>query len=201
MIGWRKVSGWLIPLFSVAVVSSFGANLQTTLEGKVEEIKDPPAGIKGVEVSVLDGKGQSLKTALTDSEGAYTVRGLPRGTSVSIKLIKNGYKENPTVVDKVKLIAETTLAPKVVMILSQGNEKYYAGVAKEIQRRLRGNPAEGKKFQTLLESLGSTERAMVNQNLRGYAMRGGGGAFDPSLGTAEVRQPVINPVAAGPPPP
>jgi hypothetical protein len=177
MIERRKVGvWWLISLF-VAVVPSFGASLQTTLEGKVEEIKDPPAGIEGVEVSVLDGKGKLLKMALTDRDGSYTVRGLPRGASVSIKLIKNGYKANPTVVEPVTLSAETTVVPKVDMVLSQGDEKYYAGVAKEIHRRLRGNPAEGKKLENLLESLGAAERSMVNRQLRGYAMKSSAGSY------------------------
>src|SRR5690242_19512522 len=112
MIAWEKVTRWLIPLFAAVVVApAFGTNLQTTLQGKVEEIKDPPTGIEGVEVTVFDKKGNSLQTALTDREGSYTVRGLPRGASVSIKMIKDGYKERPTLVDKVKLSSDTTVVP------------------------------------------------------------------------------------------
>src|SRR3954471_20777371 len=155
MTGRRKARAWLIPLFAVAVVvPAFGEDLQTTLQGKVEEIKDPPTGIEGVEVTIFDKTGNSLKTALTDREGSYTVHGLPRGISISVKMIKDGYKENPTVVDQVKLSSETTVVPKVGMVLSHGDEKYYASVAKEVQRRVRDNPAEAKKFRTLLESLG-----------------------------------------------
>jgi len=68
-------------------------------------------------------------------------------------------------VDQVKLSSETVIAPKIGMVLSHGDEKYYASVAKEIQRRLRASPAESKKLYILLDSLGATERAMIDRQL------------------------------------
>src|SRR4051812_16348771 len=109
MRGRVKVIGWLVLLVFVALVHAFGADLQTNLQGKVEEIKDPPAGIEGVVIEVLDKEGKSLKTALTDLKGAYTVVGLQRNLSVSIKMTKDGYKESPTLVDQVKLSSETVM--------------------------------------------------------------------------------------------
>jgi len=90
MRGLIKVIEWPALLLFVALAPAFGADLQTTLQGKVEEIKDPPAGIEGVVVEILDKEGKSLKKALTDLKGSYTVAGLKRNLLISIKMTKDG---------------------------------------------------------------------------------------------------------------
>jgi len=174
----KKVCVGVLAFSIASSTASFGADRQTTLQGEVEEIKDPPAGIPGVEVEVLDAKGKSLKTALTDPRGSYTVRGLPRGALVSIHLRRNGYKENPTILPPVMLKGEATSAPKADMVKSQGDDTYYASVAREVHRRLQVHPADAKALRNLLDSLGSAEKAMVNDRLRTYSVERGPRVFD-----------------------
>jgi hypothetical protein len=181
MVIFRTICGGFLSLVLGTSAVSLGADLPTTLQGRVEEVKDPPSGIQGVEVEVLDAKGKSLKTALTDPKGSYTVHGLPRGASVSIYLRLKGYKDNPTILAPVKLHEETTTAPKADMVKSQGNDAYYSGVAREVHRRLQAHPADAKVLYNLLDSLGSAERAVVNDKLRVYAVEHNSGVNDSKL--------------------
>jgi hypothetical protein len=181
-------------LLCLAILTALaGRAAATTLQGKVEEVKTPASGLEGVEVTVCDATHlhrqvtrmvaegsppeiniwceQPVWTALTGPDGSYRIPNLPSGSAVAVIWSKVGYKQYPTLLEKLSLTADVTEAPEVPMMEVHGDAQHFVGVASAMNRRVSAHPEEAEALLGLVMSLPTESQAIVRQNLQPWAVR------------------------------